>query len=72
MSSYPKFEGIFFQNEGQFKLSANSDFSDDGSVFTIVGSAKVKDPAEPSFYKSSALILAAILSIHSWWILQLP
>lgn len=54
------------------KLSTNSDCSDDGSVFSIVGSAKVKDPAEPaklevSFYESTALILAIICNIH-WWV----
>lgn len=50
---------------------ANSDFSVNGSVFSITGSAKVKDPAEPaklevSFYESTALIPAIILIIH-WW-----
>lgn len=44
-------------------------YSDDGSVFSIVGSAKVKDPAEPaklevSFYESNPLSLKIILNIH--------
>lgn len=44
-------------------------YSDDGSVFSIVGSAKVKDPAEPaklevSFYESNPLSLKIVLNIH--------
>lgn len=56
---------------------ANSDFSDDGSVFSIAGSAKVKDPAEPaklevSFYESTALILGNYFDDSSRWVLQEP
>lgn len=44
-------------------------YSDDGSVFSIVGSAKVKDPAEPaklevSFYESNPPSLKITLHIH--------
>lgn len=55
----------------------NSDFSDDGRISSIIGSAQVRDPAEPAklevyFYESKALIRAVMLSVHSWWILQQP